>query len=128
MLADYTKSKKAVPSTLRHESYEKLDRFYDAAMGDRTAMASCLRPAHPSAQTEGEHSVGAWLGTGAVLKIVAKYYDVAGLDLSPQMLLIARKKLPFVRLYRKDMVRFDLGIVRCDHLCVRFNQPCVKVC
>ena len=67
-------------------------------------------------------------GTGAILKILAKSYDVAGLDVSPQMLALARKKLPHVRFYRKDMVRFDLAAkVRCDHLCVRFHQPCVKV-
>jgi SAM-dependent methyltransferase len=90
-------------------SYEKLDRFYDAAMGDRTAMASCIRRLirqhTPTARTLLELACG----TGAILKILARYYDVVGLDLSPQMLSIARKKLPHVRLYRKDMVRFDLG-------------------
>ena len=48
-------------------------------------------------------------GTGAILKIPANDYDVVGLDQSPQMLSIARKKLPRVRFYRRDMVRFDLG-------------------
>ncbi len=48
-------------------------------------------------------------GTGAILKILGKSYEVVGLDLSPQMLSIARKKLPHVRFYRKDMVSFDLG-------------------
>jgi SAM-dependent methyltransferase len=91
-------------------SYEKLDRFYDAAMGDRTAIAFCIRRLirqhTPTARTLLELACG----TGAILKILARYYDVVGLDLSPQMLSIARKKLPHVRLYRKDMVRFDLGI------------------
>ena len=48
-------------------------------------------------------------GTGAILKILAKSYDVVGLDLSPQMLSLAREKLPHVRFYRKDMVRFDVA-------------------
>ncbi len=48
-------------------------------------------------------------GTGAILKFLAKYYDVVGLDLSHQMLAIARKKLPHVRFYRKDMINFDFG-------------------
>ena len=48
-------------------------------------------------------------GTGAILKILAKSYDVVGLDLSPSMLSIARKKLPNVRFYRRDMVRFELA-------------------
>jgi SAM-dependent methyltransferase len=89
--------------------YEKLDRFYDAAMGDRTEMASyihrLIRQHKPKARTLLELACG----TGAILKILAKYYDVAGFDLSPQMLAIARKKLPNVRFYRKDMVRFELA-------------------
>jgi SAM-dependent methyltransferase len=90
-------------------SYEKLDRFYDAAMGDRTAMASyihrLIRQHKPKARTLLELACG----TGAILKILAKSYDVVGLDRSPQMLSIARKKLPHVRFYRKDMVSFDPG-------------------
>jgi len=90
-------------------SYEKLDRFYDAAMGDRTEMASyihrLIRRHKPKARTLLELACG----TGAILKILAKSYDVAGLDLSPQMLSLARKKLPHVRFYRKDMVSLDLG-------------------
>jgi SAM-dependent methyltransferase len=90
-------------------SYEKLDRFYDAAMGDRAEMASyinrLIRQHKPKARTLLELACG----TGAILQIFAKSYDVVGLDLSPQMLAIARKKLPNVRFYRKDMVRFDLA-------------------
>ena len=90
-------------------AYTKLDRFYDAAMGDRTEMASyisrLIRRHKPKARTLLELACG----TGAILKILAKSYDVVGLDLSPQMLLFARKKLPHVRFYRKDMVSFDLA-------------------
>ena len=89
--------------------YAKLDRFYDTAMGDRTEMASyirrLIRQHKPKAQTMLELACG----TGAILKILAKSYDVAGLDVSPQMLAIARKKLPHVPVYRKDMVRFELA-------------------
>jgi SAM-dependent methyltransferase len=86
-----------------------LDRFYDAAMGDRTEMASyisrLIRRHKPKARTLLELACG----TGAILKILAKSYDVVGLDLSPQMLLFARKKLPHVRFYRKNMARFELA-------------------
>jgi SAM-dependent methyltransferase len=90
-------------------SYEKLDRFYDAAMGNRTEMACYIRRLIRQHKPKANTLLELGCGTGAILKILAKYYDVAGLDLSPQMLSIARKKLPYVRLYRKDMVRFDLG-------------------
>jgi SAM-dependent methyltransferase len=78
-------------------------------MGDRTEMASYIRRLirlhKPKARTLLELACG----TGAILKVLAKSYDVAGFDLSPQMLAIARKKLPHVLFYRRDMVRFDLG-------------------
>jgi SAM-dependent methyltransferase len=90
-------------------NHEKLAIFYDAAMKDRTETASyirrLIRQHNPKARTLLELACG----TGAILKILGKSYDVAGLDLSPQMLSIARKKLPHVRFYRKDMVSFDLG-------------------
>ncbi len=90
-------------------AYARLDRFYDAAMGDRTEMASyihrLIRLHKPKARTLLELACG----TGTILKILGKFYQVVGLDISPQMLSFARKKLPNVRFYRKDMVRFDLA-------------------
>ena len=89
-------------------SYEKLDRFYDAAMGDRTEMASHIRRLIRRHKPRAKTLLELACGTGAILKILAKSYDVAGLDLSPQMLSLARKKLPHVRFYLKDMVSFNL--------------------
>src|SRR4249919_1357226 len=90
-------------------AYANLDRFYDAAMGDRTEMASYIRRLIRRHKPRARTLLELACGTGAVLKILAKSYDVAGLDLSPQMLLLARKKLPNVRFYRKDMARFELA-------------------
>ena len=90
-------------------SYGKLDRFYDAAMGDRTEMASYIRRLIRQHKPKARTILELGCGTGAILKILAKSYDVAGLDVSPQMLALARKKLPHVRFYRKDMVRFELA-------------------
>lgn len=78
-------------------------------MGDRTEMASYIRRLIHQHKPKAKTLLELACGTGAILKILGKYYDVAGLDLSSQMLAIARKKLPHVRFYRKDMVRFDLG-------------------
>lgn len=44
-----------------------------------------------------------------MLQHLAAHYDVAGLDISPQMLRIARAKLPKVRFFLRDMTAFDLG-------------------
>jgi SAM-dependent methyltransferase len=85
-----------------------LDRFYDAAMGDRTEMASYIRRLIRRHKPKARTLLELACGTGAILKLLAKSYDVVGLDVSRQMLSIAREKLPHVRFYRKDMVRFDL--------------------
>ena len=90
-------------------AYTKLDRFYDAAMGDRTEMASYIRRLIRRHKPKARTLLELACGTGAILKILAKSYDVAGLDLSPQMLLFAREKLPHVRFYRKNMGRFELA-------------------
>lgn len=90
-------------------SYEKLDRFYDAAMGDRTEMAAYIRRLIRQHKPDGKTLLELACGTGAILQIFAKSYDVVGLDRSPQMLSIARKKLPQVKFFQRNMVSFDLG-------------------
>jgi cyclopropane fatty-acyl-phospholipid synthase-like methyltransferase len=90
-------------------AYAKLDRFYNAAMGDRTETAAYIRRLirrhNPKARTLLELACG----TGAILKILAESYDVAGLDISPHVLALARKKLPHVAFHRKDMIKFELA-------------------
>jgi SAM-dependent methyltransferase len=48
-------------------------------------------------------------GTAAHLEHLGDRYDVAGLDLDPEMLAVARERLPAARFYEADMVDFDLG-------------------
>jgi SAM-dependent methyltransferase len=48
-------------------------------------------------------------GTGAHLEHVAGRYDVEGLDLEPEMLAVARERLPGVTFHEGDMASFDLG-------------------
>jgi SAM-dependent methyltransferase len=48
-------------------------------------------------------------GTGKHLELLREHYDVAGLDLDPGLLAIARERLPGVGLYEGDMTDFDLG-------------------
>jgi SAM-dependent methyltransferase len=90
-------------------AYAKLDRFYDAAMGDRTEMASSIRRLILQHKPQAKTLLELACGTGGILKILAKSYEVVGLDLSPQMLSIARKKLPQVKFFRRNMASFDLG-------------------
>jgi SAM-dependent methyltransferase len=94
---------------MRAVCYEKIARFYDAVMGDRTETAGYVRHLIAQHKPEAKTLLEVACGTGAVLEILAKSYDVAGLDVSPRMLSIARKRLPKVRFFRQDMVSFELG-------------------
>lgn len=89
-------------------SYAVFAPFYDAVMGDRTAEADHLRGLieryHPTARTLLELACG----TGAVLEQLQPSYDVAGVDLSPAMLDLARTKLPSARLAQGDITSIEL--------------------
>ena len=89
-------------------SYRSFARFYDAVQGDRAEQAAFLRPLiethHPAARTVLELACG----TGSILKQLQGDYVVTGLDLSPEMLQVAREKVPEVRLIQGDMTDFDL--------------------
>lgn len=90
-------------------SYEKIGRFYDAVMGDRTETAGYVRHLIAQHKPEAKTLLDLACGTGAVLQTLARSYEVAGLDVSPRMLSMARKKLPRVRFFQQDMITFNLG-------------------
>jgi SAM-dependent methyltransferase len=48
-------------------------------------------------------------GTGAHLAFLSADYQVEGLDLDPEILAVARQKLPRVPFHQGDMTTFDLG-------------------
>jgi SAM-dependent methyltransferase len=91
--------------------YDLLARHYDAVTGDSATeiafIDGILRRAHIRPVTLLEVACG----TGGVLAPLAGRYQVAGLDISPGMLAVARGKLPTgTRLYLADMSRFELGV------------------
>jgi predicted TPR repeat methyltransferase len=89
-------------------SYDTFGRFYDAVMGDRAKAAEQLRALIRKANPKANNVLELGCGTGSILKHLSKHYDVWGLDLSKQMLSIARKKVPQARLSRQSMVTFHL--------------------
>src|SRR4051812_23582726 len=93
----------------RMESYERWAPFYDAMRGDPAEPARVVRGLleryAPGAGTLLELACG----TGSVLELLARDYDVTGVDLSPAMLALARERLPNVPLVEGDMTTLDLG-------------------
>lgn len=90
------------------ESYTEFAPFYDDVMGDRGKAARRLiefiREYHPRARKVLELACG----TGSILKHLERQYEISGLDLSPAMLAIARKKVPKANLYHQNMVTFRI--------------------
>lgn len=90
------------------EQYDIFANFYDATMGDRTAVAELLRgwirKFNPHAQSVLELACG----TGEIMRLLSDDYEVSGLDLSCGMLKVARRKLPAANFYRESMAGFEL--------------------
>jgi SAM-dependent methyltransferase len=89
--------------------YESFAAFYDAVQGTRAAhadyVAQLVERYRPGAGSVLELACG----TGSVLARLRDRYEVTGVDLSPEMLAIARQKLPEVDLVEADMSRARLG-------------------
>jgi SAM-dependent methyltransferase len=89
--------------------YGKLGRFYDAVMGSRAESAAFIHHLIRRHKPEAKTLLELACGTGAVLEPLSEYYQVAGLDISIEMLSVARKKLPGAPLVQSNMVTFELG-------------------
>ena len=90
-------------------------------MGDRTEATERLRDFIRKASPKAKNVLELASGTGSVLKHLSKNYDVWGLDLSRQMLSIARKKVPQASLSCQNMVTFHLR-QRFDVVCCVFDS------
>ena len=91
--------------------YDLFAPHYDAVTGDSVTEAAfidhILRRAYPQPVTLLEVACG----TGGIIESLADGYQVAGLDISPGMLAVARAKLPAgTPLHLADMSRFSLGV------------------
>ena len=102
-------------------SYDTFGKFYDAVMGDRAEATECLRAFIRKECPEAKTILELGCGTGSVLMHLAKDYEVCGLDQSKKMLSVARKKVPQARLFRQDMVRFNLP-EKFDVICCVFDS------
>src|SRR5919108_4444139 len=90
--------------------YEQWAPFYDAMRGGEAAAAAAyVRTLVERHRPDAETLLELGCGTGAVLEELQSHFDVTGVDLSDEMLRIARKKLPRVRFVHDDVTRVHLG-------------------
>jgi SAM-dependent methyltransferase len=91
--------------------FTKSARFYDAiySFKDYAAEAAkvdaVIKERNPRART----LLDVACGTGMHLEHLRGRYDAEGLDLDPELLAIARERLPGIPLQEGDMTTFDLG-------------------
>ena len=85
-------------------------RFYDAlyAFKDYVAAAEQLHALIGRLAPDARSLLDVGCGTGRHLEELQRWYTVAGLDIDPQMVTIARGRLPGVPVHQADMVGFDL--------------------
>lgn len=93
--------------------YQRSAAVYDAYHGSRFDYAALAGRVHEIIAVQVPKSEATLLevacGTGAFLVHLRRWYAVEGVDLSPEMLAVARTKLPDVPLHQADMIEFDLG-------------------
>lgn len=88
-------------------AYEAWAPFYDLSSGDRTEQAAYVQELLQRHRPETRTLLELGCGTGAVLEQLGGY-DLTGLDLSRDMLRIARRKVPGAHLVYGDMTAFRL--------------------
>jgi ubiquinone/menaquinone biosynthesis C-methylase UbiE len=89
--------------TKSRQFYDALYKFkdYSAASEELHALIQKLRP-------DAKSLLDCACGTGRHLEYLQKHYEIEGLDVSRDMLDIARKRIPAVPLHEGDMVDFNL--------------------
>jgi SAM-dependent methyltransferase len=89
--------------------YDLLAKFYDRLMSDSSLRSEqvmrCIERYGPTASSLLELGCG----TGAVLYGLLAVGSLVGIDISPNMLDIARARLPGVQFIQGDISSFDLG-------------------
>ena len=89
--------------------YDPLAPHYDAVTGDCATESAFVRGLIGQRHRQAATLLDVACGTGGMAALLARAYQVSGLDISPGMLAVARDKLPAgTPLYLADMTRFEL--------------------
>ena len=91
--------------------FSRSARFYDAVYAFKDYDAECEQlGARIDERLPGARSLlDVACGTGRHLACLRTRYDVEGVDLDPELLAVARERLPDVRLHEADMTGLHLG-------------------
>lgn len=94
--------------TLFTKTAHYYDKIYSAK--DYTAEVEILRELiRDHCRSQGSQLLDVACGTGRHVELLREHFEVEGLDLSHELLEMARQRNPGVVFYCKDMMHFDLG-------------------
>ena len=84
--------------------YDAIYRAFKDYAAEATTIATLVRAVHPNAKT----ILDVGCGTGEHAMFLRNYgFTVDGLDLDPQLLAVAREKMPDAQFFEGDMAAFD---------------------
>ncbi len=89
-------------------SYERFARFYDAVMDDPAPRAARVLEYIDRYRPDATNLLELACGTGSILGHLRTPASLTGLDQSPEMLAVAREKVPWARLIEGDMTSFSV--------------------
>jgi SAM-dependent methyltransferase len=90
-------------------AYERFSSFYDAVMDDPAPRAQQVIEWVNKYLPNASSLLELGCGTGSILEWLRSVPSLTGLDLSPEMLAVAREKVPDARLIEADMKAFSLA-------------------
>jgi ubiquinone/menaquinone biosynthesis C-methylase UbiE len=92
--------------------HERSARIYDKIYSwkdYKTEIERLVPIIRESLQSEGHRLLDVACGTGVHLELLKKHFDCQGLDISEEMLEVARARNPEITFHHGDMLDFDLG-------------------
>ena len=90
-------------------NYDSFASFYDTIMGDRSDVTGIIRAQIKRYMPDTQTILELGCGTGSIIADLASNFEVAGIDLSAQMLKIAQRKLPNSTLLVADITSFEMN-------------------
>jgi len=90
-------------------NYDQFAKFYDLVMGERGGDGGWVIDCLHRYGKEARSLLELGCGTGSILIRIPAVPSITGLDLSSQMLALARSRVPNARLIETDIASFSLG-------------------
>lgn len=89
-------------------NYDLFAKHYDAVMGEPKSTVTFIEKSIKQHKPDAKQVLEIACGTGSVLKILEHKYQVFGLDLSSEMLSLAKKKVKTGKFFHQDMTKFKI--------------------